>query len=653
MFQDNPLLSQLKQQLHASKPRVEGTIRANDKGFGFLECDKQSYFIAPPAMKNVLHGDKVKAILNQDGEKTQAEPESLIEPMLGRFIGKVRFNKQQKPQVVPDHPNIKRALSAVSTENVGELHENDWVVAQLINHPLRDNGGFKVKIERIICAADDKFAPWWVTLARHQQPREPVAGLDNYTLDDIPRQDLTALSFITIDAHSTQDMDDALYITPCENGWKLSIAVADPTAYIPEHSQIDQDARQRCFTNYLPGFIIPMLPAELSDERCSLRPHVQRPALVCEITLDNEGKMQSLPEFKAAWIESKAKLDYDDVSDYLENRDNAWQPANDIIATQLKQLHQFALTRINWRQEHALLFNERPDYVFELANDGEVKAIHAKHRRIAHKMVEECMILANTAAAHYLSQETKCGIFNVHNGFDKKFLSQAQDYLLDALTLSPESPEAERFSKENLTQLEHYRSMRQTLDRRNLYAAELRLRRFLQPTEFKIEIAPHFGLGLEGYATWTSPIRKYSDMVNHRIIKAHLQQQPITAPDEPLLQRLQEARRQNRLVERDIADWLYARFYAAQNNESAVHHAEVTDISRGGIRVQITDTGASVFIPMSNITADKTTVNVNNDEIALYINDQKCWQLGDKVNVEIIDVNLNTRSLVGKLYNKE
>ncbi|MBV7387493.1 exoribonuclease II [Pasteurellaceae bacterium TAE3-ERU1] len=650
MFQDNPLLSQLKQQLHASKPRVEGTIRANEKGFGFLECDKQSYFIAPPAMKNVLHGDKVKAILNQDGEKDQAEPESLIEPMLGRFIGKVRFNKNKKPQVVPDHPSINRAMTAVTRPDVGELHENDWVVAHLVQHPLRDDGGFKAEIERIICSQDDKFAPWWVTLARHEQPREPVPGLDEYTLDDTAREDLTALSFITIDSRSTQDMDDALYIEPLDSGWKLHVAVADPTAYIPEDSAIEQGARQRCFTNYLPGFIIPMLPATLSDELCSLRPNVRRPALVCEIALDHDGKMQGEPHFKTAWIESKAKLDYDDVSDYLENAANSWQPENDTIAAQLNQLHQFALKRIEWRRANALLFNERPDYVFELADDGEVNAIHAKHRRIAHKMVEECMILANTAAAHYLSEQIKCGIFNVHSGFDSKFLSQAHDYLINALELAPDSEQAAQFSKDNLTELAHYRAMRQTLDRENRYAAELRLRRFLQPAAFKTTLAPHFGLGLEGYATWTSPIRKYSDMVNHRIIKAHLQQQSFTAPDEAILQRLQEARRQNRLVERDIADWLYARYYAAQHDDSAVHEAEVVDISRGGMRVQILATGASVFLPMSTLVKDKASATVNSDEIALYVGEQKMWQLGDRVHITLTDINLNTRSLVGRLH---
>ncbi|MBE2894282.1 exoribonuclease II [Spirabiliibacterium falconis] len=652
MFQDNPLLSQLKQQIRENKPRVEGTIRANEKGFGFLECDKKSYFIAPPAMKNVLHGDKVKAIISQDGEKEQAEPESLLEPTLSRFIGKVRFNKHKKPQVIPDHPNITRALTALYDPKLGELHENDWVVATLQQHPLRDESGFKVNIEQIICSGDDHFAPWWVTLARHEQPRNPVTGLESYTLDDIPRDDLTALSFITIDARTTKDMDDALYVEPLENGWRLAIAVADPTAYIPQDSQIERDARQRCFTNYLPGFTIPMLPAKLSDELCSLVPNAHRPALVCWLDLDTAGNLISEATFQTAWIESKAKLDYDDVSDWLESNASTWQPENDMIRTQIEQLHQFALSRMTWRRNNALLFNERPDYTFELAQDGEVKAIHAKHRRIAHKMVEECMILANTAAAFYLTQNTKCGIFNTHGGFDKKFLQQAQDYLLTTLNLQSDSEEAASFSKEQLSKLANYRAMRQTLDQKNLYAAELRLRRFLQPAEFKTKIAPHFGLGLEGYATWTSPIRKYSDMVNHRIIKAYLHNQPIHAPEDSTLQRLQEARRQNRLVERDIADWLYARFYASQNNESAVYVAEIVDISRGGMRVQLTETGASVFIPLSSLADDKTILNVNSDEIALYIGDQKCWQLGDKVTVEISDINLNTRSLLGKLHSE-
>ena len=657
MFQNNPLLSQLKQQIRDTKPRVEGTVKANEKGFGFLECDKKSYFITPPAMKKIMHGDKIKAVIESNGDKEQAEPEALIEPMLNRFIAKVRFNKDKRLQLSVDHPNIKNLLNANKAQNISEeLQEGDWVVAELQKHPLRDDKAFFAQITQFICRVEDNFAPWWVTLARHQQPRTPVSGLDAYHLDEsLPRQDLTALDFVTIDAASTQDMDDALYIETMANGWKLWVAIADPTAYIPLDSQIEADARQRCFTNYLPGFNIPMLPRELSDELCSLMPQQKRPALVCSIETDFNGEISAEPHFTAAWIESKAKLDYDEVSDLLEQQPNHWQPQTAQIAEQIERLHQFALARINWRKTHALLFKERPDYSFELEQDGKVKAIHAKHRRIANQIVEEAMIIANVNAAHYLDKHAKCGIFNTHSGFDAKFQTAARDFLLATLATEENRTELEqRYAVEKLTTLDGYCQMRHDIEQYDFSFLEMRLRRFLTFAEFKAEAAPHFGLGLTAYATWTSPIRKYSDMVNHRIIKQCLSaglsdEQSAVKPADEILARLQEARRQNRMVERDIADWLYAQYFEPLLEQNLIFSAEIQDVSRGGLRVQLLENGASLFVPISTLHDKKDEMNVNSDELALYIKDQKTYQIGDQVQVKLTEVNVTTRSVIGNI----
>jgi len=335
MFQDNPLLAQLKQQIHDSKERVEGIVKSTDKAYGFLECDKKSYFISPVAMKKVMHGDKISATIEKQGDKEQAEPEALIEPMLTRFIAKVRFNKDKKLQVLVDHPNINQPIGVAQSKAVKEeLQEGDWVVATLKTHPLRDDRFFYAQITQFICHADDELAPWWVTLARHEQPREPVQGQDHYEMQDQEtRENLTALHFVTIDSETTQDMDDALYIEPItsngeQTGWQLVVAIADPTAYIALHSQIEKDAKQRCFTNYLPGFNIPMLPRELSDELCSLKPHETRPALVCYIQTDLQGNISAPAKFVLADVQSKDKLTYNQVSDYLEGKDNAWRRQN-------------------------------------------------------------------------------------------------------------------------------------------------------------------------------------------------------------------------------------------------------------------------------------------------------------------------------------
>ena len=657
MFQNNPLLAQLKQQIHDSKERVEGIVKGTDKAYGFLECDKKTYFIAPPAMKKVMHGDKIFATIEKQGDKEQAEPESLIEPMLTRFIAKVRFNKDKKLQVLVDHPNINQPIGAQQAKSVKEeLQEGDWVVATLKTHPLRDDRFFYATINQFICRADDEFAPWWVTLARHEQSRYPVQGADRYEmLDTQTREDLTALHFVTIDSESTQDMDDALYIEPIEQngeqtGWKLVVAIADPTAYIALDSQIEKDAKQRCFTNYLPGFNIPMLPRELSDELCSLMANETRPALVCYIETDLQGNITAKPHFVSAYVQSKAKLAYNNVSDYLEQKPDAWQPETAEIAEQIQRLHQFTLARINWRKTHSLLFKEKPDYSFILAENGHVQEIKAEYRRIANQIVEESMIIANICAAQFLHEQAQTGIFNTHTGFDKKFLENAHNFLMANLANEENQAElAERYSVENLATLNGYCQMRHDIEPIEGDYLEFRLRRYLTFAEFKTELAPHFGLGLEGYATWTSPIRKYSDMVNHRLIKAVLTGQPTEKPQDSVISHLQEARRQNRLVERDIADWLYCRYLADKVAENAEFEAEVQDVMRGGLRVQLLENGASMFIPASTLHNNKEEMQVNADELALYIKGERIYKIGDIVKVKLTEVKEETRSIVGQI----
>lgn len=657
MFQDNPLLAQLKQQIHDSKEQVEGVVKSTDKAYGFLECDKKTYFIAPPSMKKVMHGDKIKATIEKQGDKEQAEPEALIEPMLTRFIAKVRFNKDKKLQVLVDHPSINQPIGAQQAKSVKEeLQEGDWVVANLKNHPLRDDRFFYATINQFICRADDELAPWWVTLARHEQSRYPVQGAEHYEmLDQKTRENLTALHFVTIDSESTMDMDDALYIEPIaqnstQTGWKLVVAIADPTAYIALDSQIEQEAKQRCFTNYLPGFNIPMLPRELSDELCSLIANETRPALVCYIETDLAGNITAKPHFVSAYVQSKAKLAYNKVSDYLEQADNAWQPETPETAQQIHWLHQFTKARIQWHKTHSLLFKEKPDYAFVLAENGKVQETKAEYRRIANQIVEEAMIIANICAAQFLHEQAKTGIFNTHSGFDKKFLENAHHFLMANLANEQNQTElAERYSVENLATLNGYCQMRHDIEPIESDYLELRLRRYLTFAEFKSELAPHFGLGLEGYATWTSPIRKYSDMVNHRLIKAVLAKQPYEKTQNDVLARLQEARRQNRLVERDIADWLYCRYLAPKVAENVEFNAEVQDVMRGGLRVQLLENGASMFIPASTLHNNKEEMQVNSDEIALYIKGERTYKIGDIVKVKLTEVKEATRSIVGEI----
>lgn len=654
LLKNNSLLSQLKSQLRETTPRVEGRIKGTDRGFGFLETeDGKSYFVPPPYMKKVLHGDLVKAVLHEEADnkgvmRENAEPEELLEGGLTRFIGRIQ-KVQGKLAVQPDHPSIKQVLrgKAVSGLDEKSLAEGDWVVACLQRHALHPNSnGFFVDITELVAKSDDHYAPWSVILARHNLPNEQPVIDENWTLSDpegLVRTDLTAEHFFTLDSDSTVDMDDALAIQPrAEGGWVLKVAIADPTAYVAEGCAADIEAKSRAFTLYLPARTITMLPKMLSDDLCSLIENQRRPALVATIQLDANGAQVGAAEFAAAWIESKAKLDYLKVSDWLEGKDD-WQPANETTAEALKQFEALAATRLAWRHDNALVFKDFPDYRFVLDTDGKVVDILVEERRLGHKMVEEAMLLANVCAADFLAEKVGQGVFNVHQGFDAEKVAGA----LELIAEQGLSYEEEAFTAENLDTLLGFRHLRLALDNLESGWLDARLRRHQGFSLLSIVAGPHFGLGFKSYATWTSPIRKYGDILNHRLIKAVLAGQTPHALDESLPEQLTAARKINRQAEREVKDWLYARFLEEKVGER--FEAEIFNINRGGMRARLLSNGAAVFIPGSAIHAVKDEIICDAENSWIKIKDEVQYRVTDKIQVELTEVKVDQRSLIARI----
>ena len=641
MFQDNPLLAQLKQQLHSQTPRAEGVVKGTEKGFGFLEVDGQkSYFIPPPQMKKVMHGDRVIAVIHSEKERESAEPEELVEPFLTRFVGKVH-RKDDRLSIVPDHPLLKEAIPCRAMRGVEhDFKEGDWAVAEMRRHPLKGDRGFYAELTQFITFGDDHFVPWWVTLARHNLEKEAPDGVATEMLDEgLERIDLTALDFVTIDSASTEDMDDALFVEAlADDKLQLTVAIADPTAWIAEGSKLDDIAKVRAFTNYLPGFNIPMLPRELSDDLCSLRAQEVRPVLACRMTIAADGTIEEDITFFAATIESKAKLVYDEVSDWLEGK-AGWQPPSEAIANQIRLLHRVCLSRSEWRTQHALVFKDRPDYRFVLGDKGEVLDIVAEPRRIANRIVEESMISANICAARVLRDKLGFGIYNIHLGIDP-----ANGEALAALLKT----HGMHVDAEEVLTLEGFCKLRRELDAQPSGFLDSRIRRFQSFAEISTEPGPHFGLGLDAYATWTSPIRKYGDMINHRLLKAIIKSETVSRPQDESTLQMAERRRLNRMAERDVGDWLYARFLKDKAGTDTRFAAEIIDISRGGMRVRLVDNGAVAFIPAPFLHAVRDEMVCSQESGTVTIKGEVAYKVSDVIDVTIAEVRMETRSVIAR-----
>lgn len=643
MLQNNSMLAQLKQQIRDTTQRVEGVIKGTDRGFGFLETDDgESYFVPPPAMKQVIHGDRVEAVIHENGDKVSAEPETLIEQGLDRFVARVQ-KREGRLAVVPDHPSIRNVIKTRIKRSLDEdsIADGDWVVARLVRHPMKkDDRSFFAQIDELVAKSDNPAVPWRVTLARHALEQEcPDAGSEWPLHEEgLEREDITAMPFFTIDSASTRDMDDALHVTKREDGgWRLSVAIADPTAYVDEEHAADKEARVRAFTVYLPGQNVTMLPEQLADDLCSLLEGQTRPVLACTLDVNADGSLGDY-RFFAANAMSHARLSYDNVSNWIDGEGD-WAPADD-IAPQLTALRELTEARTRWREEHALVFSGSPDYEFELDDAGNVLGIHIEERRIANRMIEESMIAANACCADYLAIHVGHGIFNVHRAFEPEKAEDAQAFLAE---------QDINVDTEALLELPRYKELKRELEGREDAWLDVRLRRFQGFTRMSALPGPHFGLGLAAYATWTSPIRKYGDMVNHRLIKHVLkgEQAPAEA-SEALTDQLTERRRLNRMAERDVKDWLYVRYLTPDAEAQTTFDAEIIAVNRGGMRVRLADNGATAFVPAPLMHSDRRKVVIDDKEGRIQIEDVERYKLGDSVRVDLVEAREETRSLVAR-----
>lgn len=658
MFKDNALLAQLKSNIQESLPRVEGRVKATDKSFGFLETDDgKSYFITPPNMKKVMHGDVVSASISTDKGKEQAQPEALITSSLARFICRVNLNKN-KLSVTPPAPYKG---SAITASLVGELYidHGDYVIGQLTGHPLNEapNNILKVDIVDVVAANDEPFLPWFVTLAKHNMKG---ANVPVFAPEDKPswsllspeqtRIDLNHELFFTIDNETTQDMDDAISITTLESGdWQLKVAIADPTAYIAPNDETDIAAQARGFTHYLPARTTTMLPESLSHDICSLRDNVTRPSLVCTMIINQRGQLQDNAKFDLAWITSKAKLNYQQVTNYInETQKNKNTDTNDEqlksvehLTAALSQLNEMAFARSMWRGKNTQLFDNQADYRLKLDHDNKITAVLMSFNDVANSMVEESMLCANLSGGALLKNNGEQGIFNTHPGFDPDKAVKLSQLLAEHGYI---------YHPEHLLTSGGFCQLQRELTSKNDNYFAARLRKFQQYANIAHQPESHHGLGAPQYATWTSPIRKYGDMMNHRLIKAICcGGQPAPEPTEQDALLLKTQRDNQRMVERDIKSWLYIDFlrHAAENNQR--FKAQIFNVNRGGVMMRLIKSGATVFVPFNNIHNDRKALKPDTETSTVSVNDEIILKLNDIVTVTIINVNKQKLNITGSL----
>lgn len=660
MFQNNPLLSQLKQQIQQNTPKRQGVVKATDKAYGFLETDKgKRFFIPPNEMKNVLHGDRIDAQIHENGDKSTAEPVNLKKSETTLFIARLSIKNEQlnktKISLLPTNKLVKGFFRIQGAQKLTEqgYQDGDWVEVKLLSHPLENDAsnkgkGFLTEIVKKIAEANDPFAYRLVSVATYHLPNK-APDLDHpWTVIDpeLPREDLTKIPFFTIDGVNTQDMDDAIFIETHDNGWLLTVAISDPAAFIPVDSPIDIEAKKRGFTHYLPNFNVPMLPRDLSDSLCSLKEGEKRATLCCRMHIAADGQLIGEPVMFAAWIKSHFRLNYCDVSNFLEKEESnsTWIPSPQ-LASLLNLLSEASLKRLNWRSAHNLVFKAQPDYTLKLNNKGEVYEVLCEPRRTANRLVEESMIAANISVGNFLAKHINKGVFNTHAGFASDRVKKAVE-LFSQYDIETDPAE--------LITLAGYTSARQKGTSQNNCYLEHRLRKLLTYADTKNEPDAHFTMGVEHYATWTSPIRKFGDLVNHRLIKSILlsENSDNTSICADLGAHLNDVRRSQRMAERDVNNLLYSQYLQKEIKSQWRFKAEIFDIIKAGVRVRLQENGATFFIPTTLLTKnsqDAKFIECNRELGQVIIAKQTELQLGDVIDVLLNNIKAETGQLIGRL----
>jgi VacB/RNase II family 3'-5' exoribonuclease len=625
MLDKNALLQlhELKTNIIEARDQGEGEVRGSQRRFGFVKLDDgRDVFLAPDDMQRVFPGDRVKITVHTDDKgKFKAELEKLVDSSLDCFTGRYVV-RGQGHFVEPDLPRFNKLLFIPPSQRK-KCAEGDLLHCQVAQHPFKD-GKSQVKVlENIgspeLPGIEGKYTQRKFKLAR-DWPTDCSIGEDSRLAQ---RTDLREVPFVTIDSAETRDIDDALWAEANAQGWLMKIAVADPGAFIVPGSPLDLAARQRASTVYLPGFTQVMIPAMISQQACSLMANEDRAALVCSLQIHADGSISDI-QFCEALIRSSAKLSYNDVHEHIHGAGELDQPC-------LKDLHAASQALHQYRCEHHNVMPEQADFHYKLNEQRKIESIVKVERNDAHRLVEECMLAANRSAAIWL--EDAPALYICHAGLREDRLGNIRK------VISKEIPE---LGDGDIASLEGYKALikatersTSTLPLRSIFA------RMLQPGDLSIEAKPHFGLGLERYTTFTSPLRKYSDLIVQRCIRAKLSGEAAVCPNADAVALLQDTLRNARQASKQMEQWLQYQ-YLAQNTSDTVYKARIAHVNGGGFTVELEDNGISGFVEARGIPAK---LSFDADTLRLY-NEHSNYQLDQVVQVKVSELDDFQRKLM-------
>jgi len=655
-----------------------GRISGHRDGFGFLVPDDGSddLFLSPAQMRLVF--DRDRALVRVAGFDRRGRREGGIVEVIERahesIVGRY-YEENGIGFVVADNPKIQQEVLVTPGRTAGarigqfvEIKITHWPTQRF--QPQGDIveviGNYMAPGMEIDVALRSYDIPhvWPEAVVKEARKLKPEVD----EKDKEKRVDLRHLPFVTIDGEDARDFDDAVY---CEKnssrwklfsgGWKLYVAIADVSHYVRVGSALDAEAVERGNSVYFPERVVPMLPEELSNGLCSLNPHVDRLAMVCEMTMSKSGQMVDY-KFYEAVIHSHARLTYNKVSLMLEDpkssEGKSLRSEYKEVLPHLNQLYALYQVLVAARHERGAIDFETQETRIVFGTDRKIDEIRPTQRNDAHKLIEECMLAANVATARFMQDHEVPSLYRVHDGPPPERLEKLKAFLGE-LGLSLQRGK----SKDGPSPKDYQRLLESIRERPDYHLIQTVMLRSLSQAVYSAQNEGHFGLNYEAYTHFTSPIRRYPDLLVHRAIRSVIRSKRDTKHveragaaimpkariypyDEATLEKLGEqcsmTERRADEATRDVVNWLKCEFM--QDRVGETFAGVITAVTGFGIFVELRDIYVDGLVHVTALPADYYHFDPVHHRLSGE-RSGRSFRLGDSVEVKVMRVDLDERKI--------
>src|SRR5579883_123384 len=627
---------------------IPGRIVGHKDGYGFLIPDDESddLFLNARQMRLVMHGDK--ALARVSGIDHRGRREGMIveviehntHELVGRFIQEsgIAF-------VQPSNARIPNDI-LIPADQTLNAKSGQMVVIEITTYPTATTRTVG-KIKEIL---GDHMAPGMeidVAIRNHEIPNEwpdDVLREASRFEKDVPddevkgRLDLRHLPFVTIDGEDAKDFDDAVYCEArSDGGWLLYVAIADVSHYVKPNTALDREALNRGNSVYFPGRVIPMLPEVLSNELCSLNPYINRLTLVCDMAITATGKITQY-RFHEAMIKSHARLTYNQTFAMISENNQELREKYKELVPHLNELFSVFKILHKAREKRGAIDFDLPETRIVFGEGRKIEKIVPLQRNDAHRVIEEAMLCANICAAKFLLKNQAPGLYRVHEGPSIEKLLDLRKFLGElGLTLP---------GKEEPTPKDYANLLKTIEDRPDAHVIEMVLLRSLSQAMYSHENVGHFGLAYEAYTHFTSPIRRYPDLLVHRGIRKILRKQHVPGELDPQLQKMgahcSMTERRADDATREAMDWLKCEFMMDKVGEE--FDGVVSSATSFGIFVELKDIYVEGLVHISALQSDYYQF----DPIKHALIGERTgtrYRLGDPVRIRVVRVDLDQRKI--------